>query len=77
MRYRFHWRDSREPDESYGRDVSEALFRLGFGSGAILALDYYEELSGFKYAPPEERAEFSEKAKRWFDRQPAGACCRR
>jgi len=42
--YRFHWR-SGEPSEGRGRDVADAFGRLGYGGGAIAALDYYEIVS--------------------------------
>lgn len=40
--FRFHWRPSGRIDEGYGRDVADAFSRLGYGGGAIRALDYYE-----------------------------------
>jgi len=42
--FRFHWRDGKK-HEGYGRDVADAFSRLGFGGGAIRALDYYERVS--------------------------------
>ena len=44
--YRFHWRSSAsKPSEGRGRDVADAFSRLGYGGGAIKALDYYEVVS--------------------------------
>ena len=39
--YRFHWRDG-VIDEGRGSDPADALTKLGFGAGAIAALDYWE-----------------------------------
>jgi hypothetical protein len=41
--YRFHWRDGTTND-GIGRDAADALNRLGFGRGAVAALDYYETI---------------------------------
>ena len=42
-RYRFHWRDGRTND-GQGTSPEQALTLLGFGFGAVPALDYWEEL---------------------------------
>jgi hypothetical protein len=42
--YRFHWRDGTTCDGD-GASPEEALPKLGYGSGAVAALDYHEELS--------------------------------
>ncbi len=39
--YRFHWSYG-ETEEGWGKDVADAFTRLGYGAGAIRALDYYE-----------------------------------
>lgn len=38
----FHWLDGKV-EEQKANSVSEAFMLLGYGSGAIRALDYYEE----------------------------------
>lgn len=43
--FRFHWLDGRI-SEGRGRDAAEAINRLGFGRGALRALDYWELVSG-------------------------------
>lgn len=42
--HRFHWlpEGSGKTDEGYGRDVADAFSRLGYGGGAIRALDWWE-----------------------------------
>lgn len=42
-RFRFHWRDG-STNEGPGTDAADALNRLGFGAGALPALDYWEAL---------------------------------
>ena len=42
-RYRFHWLDG-TTNEGEGHTPAEALTLLGFGGGAVRALDYYETL---------------------------------
>lgn len=43
--FRFHWRGtSMTPSEGYGRDAADAFNRLGYGGGALAALDYYEHI---------------------------------
>ena len=39
--YRFHWRDGKTED-GHGESVDRAFSALGYGGGAIAALDYYE-----------------------------------
>jgi hypothetical protein len=41
--WRFHWLDGTK-DEGPGGSMSDAFTRLGFGAGALPALDYYEEV---------------------------------
>lgn len=43
-RFRFHWRDGKI-DEGDGRDVADAFSRLGYGGGAIRALDWHEDIT--------------------------------
>lgn len=40
-KYRFHWRDGKT-NEGLGSSPEDAFSRLGFGAGAVAALDYYE-----------------------------------
>lgn len=40
-RYAFHWLDGKV-DIGEGVNVSDAFTRLGYGAGAVRALDYYE-----------------------------------
>ena len=42
-KFRFHWLDGKV-DEGEGYTVSDAFTKLGYGGGAINALDYYEEI---------------------------------
>jgi hypothetical protein len=42
-KYIFHWL-CRKPSTGYGTSPEDALTRLGYGNGAIRALDYYEEV---------------------------------
>lgn len=41
--FRFVWRDG-VIHEARGRDAADAINRLGFGLGALAALDYWEEV---------------------------------
>lgn len=41
--YRFHWRDGKQQDGE-GRSPADALSRLGYGNGALAALDYWETI---------------------------------
>ncbi|BEL38392.1 hypothetical protein [Mycobacteroides abscessus] len=43
--YEFHWRNG-VSEELYGDSAADALVRAGYGSGALAALDYYEEKRG-------------------------------
>ena len=43
-KYRFYWLDG-TTNEGEGRDVADAFTRLGYGAGAIRALDYHKEIS--------------------------------
>lgn len=49
-KFRFHWL-SGKISEGEGVDVEDAFRRLGYGGGAIHAVDYYEEV---KQTPPIE-----------------------
>lgn len=39
--YKFHWRDG-QISQGPGSDVADAFRKLGYGGGAIAALDRYE-----------------------------------
>lgn len=39
----FYWLD-RESEEGEGYSVADAFTRLGYGAGALKALDYFEEV---------------------------------
>lgn len=41
--FRFHWRGG-GTNEGMGQTPEDAFSRLGFGGGAVAALDYYEEV---------------------------------
>ena len=41
--FRFHWGDG-AIDEGDGMDAADALTRLGYGAGALPALDWHEEV---------------------------------
>ncbi len=41
--FEFIWRDGKV-DRGYGKDVADAFSRLGYGGGAISALDYHREV---------------------------------
>jgi hypothetical protein len=43
LTYRFHWLDGKVQDGK-GKSASDALTRLGYGNGALKALDYWESL---------------------------------
>lgn len=43
-KYRFYWRDGKV-EEGEGTTVADAFTRLGYGAGALSALDYYETVS--------------------------------
>jgi len=42
-KFRFHWLDGKV-EEGEGFSVSDAFMRLGYGSGAMRALDWWEEV---------------------------------
>lgn len=45
MKYRFHWLGSdRKVEEGEGTSPADALNKLGYGGGAVAALDYWEEV---------------------------------
>lgn len=48
--YRFHWLDGSK-NEGFGRDAADALNALGFGRGALRALDFWEKVEGDTTAP--------------------------
>lgn len=48
--YRFHWK-SGTPSEGMGATAEDAFTRLGYGAGAVAALDYYELVT--PHAPDE------------------------
>ena len=52
-KYRFHWLDG-TVNEGEGTSVSDAFTHLGFGGGAIRALDYHEEIKGAPIDPLDE-----------------------
>ena len=39
--FRFHWLDGKT-EEIWARDVQDAFSRLGYGAGAVAALNYFE-----------------------------------
>lgn len=39
--YKLFWKDGKV-DEARGRSIAEAFSALGYGAGALPALDYYE-----------------------------------
>lgn len=41
--FKFHWRDGKV-STGRGTDAADALTRLGYGGGAVAALDYHEEV---------------------------------
>ena len=41
--FRFYWLDGKT-EEAHGYDVADAFRRLGYGAGAVKALDYYKEI---------------------------------
>jgi hypothetical protein len=45
--FRFHWQDGKV-EEREGADVKDAFTRLGYGAGALPALDHYEDLGEVK-----------------------------
>ena len=54
--YRFVWkRNISPPAEGYGRDVADAFSRLGYGGGAIHALESWKQIK----APRKKKADAS------------------
>lgn len=45
LSFKFVWNDGKE-EIGKGRDAADALTRLGYGGGAVRALDYYQEIKG-------------------------------
>lgn len=43
-----HWIDRDEPQEIKGETIARAFTLAGFGTGAIAALDWYEEIKEIK-----------------------------
>lgn len=43
MKYRFHWKDGKTEDGE-GANEADALSKLGYGGGAVAALDFFETL---------------------------------
>jgi hypothetical protein len=43
--FRFHWLNSDKFDDGIGDCVEDAFMKLGFGGGAIRAVDYYEVIN--------------------------------
>jgi len=41
--YRFHWRGG-PPSEGQGDSPADAMNKLGYGQGAVAALDYWEKI---------------------------------
>ena len=52
--FRFHFLDGSK-NEGYGRDAEDAFGRMGFGAGAVRALDYYEAVEAAPANPAVER----------------------
>ena len=44
IRYRFYWKTG-ETDEGEGTSPADALTHLGYGGGAVRALDYYKDIT--------------------------------
>jgi len=42
--FRFHFLDRSKTEDGIGKDVADAFRNLGYGGGAIRAVDYYEEI---------------------------------
>jgi len=43
MKFRFHWKGGK-PEVGEGNSVADAFRNLGYGGGALAALDHYEEI---------------------------------
>lgn len=41
-KYTFHW-DGGKTEIGYGNSAAEAFMKLGYGGGALRALDWYDE----------------------------------
>lgn len=41
--FRFHWLDGAK-QLGRGKDAADALNRMGYGQGAVAALDYWEQI---------------------------------
>ena len=54
--YRFHWL-SGDVSEGYGDGPADSLNRLGYGSGALPALDYWEVLDKPNPPLPDDQSE--------------------
>lgn len=51
-KFRFHWLgSSKSYVDGEGSSVEDAFSRLGYGAGALAAVDYYEEITEFKLIP--------------------------
>ncbi len=48
-RYILHW-GSGKPDITFANSIKEAFDQLGYGGGALVALDYYEEQKEVPYS---------------------------
>lgn len=44
-RFRFHWKTGGKASEGLGLDMADAFTKLGYGAGAMPAVDWYEEVS--------------------------------
>lgn len=53
--YRFHWRSDSKPSEGRGHDAADAFTRLGYGAGAVAALDYYEVVDEVTQSPSDSK----------------------
>ncbi len=52
-KYKFHWQGGRI-DDGAGDSPADALSRLGYGQGALAALDYYETFGELPKVPKPE-----------------------
>lgn len=52
-KYRFHWAGG-EVEEGEGTSVCDACTRLGYGAGALSALDHYETIGEAPEPKPED-----------------------
>ena len=51
--YRFHFLD-KTTYQGDGENVADAFTALGFGAGAVKALDYYEVVTTINFVDPSE-----------------------